>query len=123
MRDVCPWYVSAAAVRRFMELGGPADFDDASDELIEMAAETWRRYQAAPERKPKISRTGAYVYRGPGPLRLQFVVSMVAREEGEKPQVVDLWGASGDRTGRSAEGQARQNELRRERKRARDGGG
>jgi hypothetical protein len=86
----CPWYVSAAAVRRYMALAGVADFDDASDALIEYAAETWRRYQADAARAPKVTRTGAYVYRGPGPRRLKLVVSMATRAEGDKPQLVDV---------------------------------
>lgn len=89
-----PWYVSAAAVRSYQALGGPADFDDASDALIEMAAATWRAYQADPARKPGITKTGAYRYRGPGPLRLQLIVSMAERAEGDKPQLVDVVASS-----------------------------
>lgn len=100
----CPWYVSAAAVRRYMEirrtplhrrdrapvLGVVLAFDDASDELLGYAAATWARYEASADLKPKITRTGAYVYRGPGPLRLGLVVEMERRPEGPKPQVVDV---------------------------------
>jgi len=77
-----------------MALGGPPDFDDASDALIDLCAETWRRYQAAPDRKPGITRTGAYRYRAPAPLRLQLIVSMDQRAEGDKPQLVDVWAGS-----------------------------
>jgi hypothetical protein len=70
--------------------GDPGSFDDASDELIEVCAEIWRRYLADPARKPGITRTGAYRYRGPAPDRLQFIVSMQARAEGPKPQLVDV---------------------------------
>lgn len=100
----CPWYVSAAAVRRYIEIraqplyrsgrapvpGVVLSFDVASDELIEYAAVTWQRYQANPDREPSITRTGAYQYRGPGPLRLGLVVSMASRPEGSKPQLVDV---------------------------------
>lgn len=85
-----PWYISGHAVRQYQALAGIPDFDDASDALIEYAAETWRRYLADPARKPGITRTGAYRYRGPGPLRLQLVVSMEGRAEGDKPQLVDV---------------------------------
>ncbi len=100
----CPWYVTAAAVRRFIEIrrtelrrrgrapvpGVALAFDDASDKLIEYAAATWQRYEAEPEREPKITRTGAYAYRGPGPLRLTLIVAMERRPEGPKPQLVDV---------------------------------
>jgi hypothetical protein len=101
----CPWYVSAAAVRRYIEIrrqplhrgrgrrsvpGVELSFDEASDVLIEYAAQTWQRYLAEPDRQPKITRTGAYLYRGPGPLRLSLIVSMEQRSEGPKGQVVDV---------------------------------
>lgn len=99
----CPWYVSASAVRRYMEImrqpvhrprhapvpGEDLSFDDASDRLIEYAAATWQRYQGE-ERQPKITRTGAYQYRGPGPHRLTLIVSMERRPEGPLGQVVDV---------------------------------
>lgn len=102
----CPWYVSAAAVRRYMEIrrqplrrkdrppvpGVSLTFDDASDELIEYADATWQRYLQNPDLEPKINHTGAYQYRGPGPLRLTLIVSMERRPEGPKGQVVDLLG-------------------------------
>lgn len=88
----CPWYVSAHAVRRYQALGGAAgkSFDDASDELIERCAEVWQRYQANPDLAPRIGRTGAYIYRGPGNGRVEVLVSMERRPEGDKPQVVDV---------------------------------
>jgi hypothetical protein len=98
----CPWYVSRNAVIQYQALGGPPDFDDASDALIEYAAETWRRYQESPDRKPGVTRTGAYRYRGPGPLRLQLIVSMEVRAEGDKPQLVDVVASS--EAGRSGSG-------------------
>jgi len=105
MMAECPWYVTAHAVRRFMAIrtqslhrkgrppvpGVTLSFDDASDELIEYAAATWQRYQVAdPPIEPRITRTGAYQYRGPGPLRLTLIVSMERRPEGSKPQLVDV---------------------------------
>lgn len=101
----CPWYVSAHAVRAYQNIirrpmhqgqgrpvvpGVDLSFDDASDRLIEYAAETWQRYLANPDRQPQISRTGAYIYRGPRPHRLQLVVSMSIRPEGPKGQLVDV---------------------------------
>lgn len=92
MSNQCPWYVSTAAVRRYQELGGAGgkSFDDASDELIERCAEVWQRYEANPALAPKIGRTGAYIYRGPGNRRIEILVSMERRPEGDKPQVVDV---------------------------------
>ena len=97
----CPWYVSAHAVRRWMMITGrnaEEHFDDASDELIELAAATWARYEEG-GRAPKVSRTGAYVYRSAYVTvrgrrdRVDMVVSMERRPEGPKPQLVDLhWG-------------------------------
>lgn len=100
----CPWYVTAHAVRRYMAIrqeplhrkgrapvpGVSLSFDDASDELIEYAAATWQRYDASTDLEPRITRTGAYQYRGPGPLRLSLVVVMERRPEGPKPQLVDV---------------------------------
>jgi hypothetical protein len=68
-------------------------FDDASDELIKLCGAIWERYQRNPDLAPQISRTGGYVYRGGLPLRLRVLVSMSARAEGSKPQVVDVVGA------------------------------
>jgi len=86
----CPWYVTAHAVRQYMAIRRLTSFDDSSDELIEYAAATWRRYVAETERQPKVTRTGAYMYRGPGPLRLTLIVSAENRPEGPKQQVVDV---------------------------------
>lgn len=86
----CPWYVSAAAVRRYMTIVGATDFDAASDALIEYCAASWQRYLDAPERKPRITRTGAYQYRGLAPRSLGLVVVMPERDEGAKPQLVDV---------------------------------
>ena len=92
---LCPWYVSAHAVRRYVVLtGSRLAFDDASDELIERAAACWRRYTGNPALAPAVSKTGAYVYREAGHdrvrRRLRFVVEMDRRPEGPKPQVVDV---------------------------------
>ncbi len=92
----CPWYVSAAAVDRYISLtrgaetrGTPA-WDNASDDLIEYCTRAWANYQAHPERSPRIDRHGAYVYRGPRPGQFRLVVSMEQRPEGPKPQLVDV---------------------------------
>lgn len=118
--STCPWYVSAHAVRRYQELGGAPgrSFDDASDELIERCAEVWQRYQGDPALRPEVSRTGAYVYRGPGPMRLRVVVSMEQRAEGEKPQVVDV--ISVERSDQDAR-RRRNARRKRQREKARDG--
>lgn len=94
---ICPWYVTASAVRKYQQIArtAPPDFDDASDELIGRAAECWARYQANPDLAPAVSRTGAYVYREAGSdrgdrRRLRFIVAMGRRPEGPKPQVVDV---------------------------------
>jgi hypothetical protein len=86
----CPWYVSAHAVRRYIELTRSSlSFDDASDALIELCARTWAHHQTT-GKQPTISRTGAYVYRTPRPERLKLVVSTTPRPEGPKDQVVDV---------------------------------
>lgn len=86
----CPWYVSAAAVRKYMAIARRADFDNASDELIEYCARTWQAYEGS-DRQPKITRTGLYEYVGPRPWRLALTVVMDRRPEGgPKPQLVDV---------------------------------
>lgn len=89
-RKPCPWYVSATAVRKYMQIAGARDFDDASDELIDLCAEVASRYAEQPDRKPRVTPSGLLVYRGPKPLRLQIIVSVTPRPEGPKPQVVDV---------------------------------
>jgi hypothetical protein len=73
----CPWFITGHAVRRYQELvsTAAADFPAARDELIEVAAAIWERYQRNPDLKPTTTRTGAYHYRGGLPLRLQVIVS------------------------------------------------
>jgi len=92
----CPWYVSAHAVDRYAALlgrpvaRGSAAWDAASDELIEQCALVWARYLKDPTLAPSVTKTGAYQYRGPRPLRISIVVSMARREEGATGQVVDV---------------------------------
>lgn len=90
----CPWFVTGHAVRRYQELvsTAAADFPRARDELIELAATIWERYQRNPALAPSTTRTGAYQYRGGLPLRLQVVVT--ARRE-----LVDVVGAERPRRG------------------------
>lgn len=91
---ICPWYVTAHAVKRFQELVPHAsrEFDNARDQLVELAARIWARYEDNPKLAPSITRTGAYQYRGPGPLRLVVVVARAAGE-GKAP-LVDVVGVT-----------------------------
>jgi len=104
----CPWYVTALAVDRFAALlGRPAargtsEWDILSDELVEQCALIWGRYERNQDLAPRTTRTGAYQYRGPGPLRLSVIVSMERRPEGPKPQVVDVTSIDGKRPKRGA---------------------
>lgn len=90
----CPWYVSAHAVRRYMDAmlsaGRRLSFDRASDELIDYCARTWHQRYASGERQPGTTKTGARVYRGGRPLRAQMIVSIAERSEGALAQVVDV---------------------------------
>ena len=84
-----PWYVTAYAVQRYIEArrvplrrkgratvaGVALDFADAIIELQAYATATWQRHLGPPPRPPALTRTGAFVYRGPGPLRLHLVIS------------------------------------------------
>lgn len=84
-----PWYVSARAVRDYLELRGRPlvedgpEWDWAEDELMRIAAET-----VASGRQPREMDSGALRYRGPKPLRLGLVVMPAPREEGDLPQLV-----------------------------------
>ncbi len=104
----CPWYASAHAVRRYIEVtGSKLSFDDASDELIAYCSRAWLRYQGT-DRQPKVARSGgAYVYRGPGPHRLGLVVVMERRPEGPKPQLVDVLPTSAASRGPAVERDSR----------------
>jgi hypothetical protein len=105
--SICPWYITAHAVRRWLEItsrpAGEAHFEDARIELVQLAADTWARYErerpdgSAPE--PKLTRTGAYSYRSAYTrvkgqrTQVDLIVSMERRPEGPKPQLVDIhWG-------------------------------
>ena len=100
--SACPWYITAHAVRRWLEItrrpAGEAHFEDARIELVALAADTWARYEQA-HREPRITRTGAYQYRsaytqiGRSRTKVDLIVSMEVRPEGPKPQLVDVhWG-------------------------------
>ena len=90
---MCPWRITARAVERFQALVPQAsrDFDEARAELVGLAAGVWERYERNPDLKPAITRTGAYQYRGPLPLRLAVVVAM--NRAPESPALVDVVGA------------------------------
>jgi hypothetical protein len=87
---IFPWHVTAHAVERYQEIVPHAarEFDLARVELVALSAEIWGRYLAKPELAPTITKSGAYQYRGPGPLRLVVVVAK-ARGTG-KPAMVDV---------------------------------
>lgn len=91
---ICPWYVSAHAVRQWqaIEPGAPRDFDDASDRLLELCARVWHERYASGEREPRRTRTGALLYEtGRADGRIRLVVSPAeARVHGGKSQVVDV---------------------------------
>jgi len=91
-----PWYITVRAVRDYLAIqhrpdvmGGPV-FERAEDELIAMTTEA-----ASSGRDPKIMQTGALLFKGPRPLRLRFVVVMTPRDEGDAPQLVNVWPAGG----------------------------
>lgn len=86
----CPWYVTKHAVARYLEVtGAKLPYDAALAELTSLCAETWQRYQDRPEAGPAISHTGGWVYRGPKPRRLRFLVGNDPVES-DKPQLVDV---------------------------------
>ncbi len=86
----CPWYITRHAVDRWCEItGARAGFELAREALLTYAARTWLRYKDT-DRRAGVTRTGAYFYRGPGPLRLRLVVNPHRREEGPKGQVIDV---------------------------------
>jgi hypothetical protein len=91
----CPWYVTVHAVHRYQELVPDAsrEFDDARNELIELAAAIWHRYESKPQLMPSVTRTGGYQYRGPGPLRMVVVVGQPGAGGG-KPPLVDVVGVT-----------------------------
>jgi hypothetical protein len=94
--------VTVHAVRRYQDLVPEAarEFDDARAELIELAAAIWHRYESNPSLEPSITRTGAYQYRGPGPLRMVVVVGRAAGDG--KPPIVDVVGVTLRGLGRRA---------------------
>jgi len=92
----CPWHITAYAVERYQALVPQAarDFEAARDELVELAAGIWERYERNRELSPTVTRTGAYQYRGGLPLRLVVVV-VAAPDAGAfgQWQLVDVVGA------------------------------
>lgn len=92
---ICPWHITVRAVERYQALVPQAsrDFEAARDELVELAAAIWDRYERNLGLAPTVTRTGAYQYRGPLPLRLVVVVVMAKPETSGKAQLVDVVGA------------------------------
>jgi len=92
----CPWHITVHAVERYQALVPQAarDFEAARDELVELAAGIWERYERNRELSPTVTRTGAYQYRGGLPLRLVVVV-VPAPDAGAfgQWQLVDVVGA------------------------------
>ena len=91
-----PWYITVRAVRDYLAIQHRPDvtegpiFERATAELIGMATET-----AGSSREVKLMQSGALLYKGPRPLRLRFVVTPAPRQEGDAPQLVNVWPAGG----------------------------
>lgn len=88
----CPWYISAAAVRKYLAIVGRRvvddgpEFDRAERELMDEAIAT-----LASERVPKQMRAQHLLqYRGGPPRRMRFIVSTARRKEGPLPALVDV---------------------------------
>lgn len=98
-----PWYISASAVRDYLRIrrrpvvdDGP-EWDRAERELIDLAIDAVRREQIG-QSTPKKTRLDdeAKIYRATNSQgKLQFVVSEHRRSEGNLPQLVAVWPATG----------------------------
>lgn len=93
MRGNSPWYITANAVRHYLELlrrpDNEQEFARAEKELMEIAAEAVEADRLGIRRGKEV-RPGLIQYRGPRPLRLGLRVSTVPRPEGPLPQLVDV---------------------------------
>jgi hypothetical protein len=92
--SLCPWYVSAAAVRAWQKINprAPVKFHDASDALLALAATIWRDRYAPPHgREPKRGPHGALVYEGSRAHgRIRLLVDPAERIEGGLRAIVDV---------------------------------
>jgi hypothetical protein len=78
-----PWFVTRAAVADYMNItAGRLDYDDARDELAQIAQDTVQS-----TRIPRSADDGSLIYRGPKPLRLALVVKP-ATEPGALPALI-----------------------------------
>lgn len=85
------WYVGASAVRQYLEVTGePLSFAQATEKLTGLCAQIRQKYHQKPELTPRRLESGAYVYRGPAPERLRFVVAADKVEAGRMPQLVSV---------------------------------
>lgn len=86
-----PWYISARAVREYLQVTGrpPVEegpvWDTAEDELIDIATRT-----VDSDRAVRRLESGLDQYRGPGPRRLRLIVAPDPRTEGSLPQLVSV---------------------------------
>ena len=86
-----PWYIGAAAVRRYLEVTQERlSFDAATEKLTGICADIRRKYQERADLKPRRLDSGAYVFRGPSPERLRFVVAPDAGSAGRMPQLIGI---------------------------------
>lgn len=107
-----PWYITDAAVEKYLAIAGRADTTAARDraavELERMAIAT-----VESERVPRHIGQHTLRYRGPSPQRLQLIVSTEVRPEGPLPQLVDVWSEHGGKAHASGPGGRRSQEERR----------
>lgn len=90
------WYLSAAAIRQYLEVmrradddGGP-EWGRAEQELAALADSAHQVLQ--PDGTPALTRGGHQRWRTGRPLRLQMIVSTSERVEGDLPQLVSVVG-------------------------------
>jgi hypothetical protein len=85
------WYVGASAVRQYLEVTGePLSFAQATEKLTGLCAQIRQKYDEQPALAPRRLESGAYIYRGPSPERLRFVVAADQAEAGRKPQLISV---------------------------------
>jgi hypothetical protein len=85
------WHIAALAVRRYLEVTGDrVPFETASERLQELCGEVRQRYRDRPELKPRLTDSGALVYRGPAPERLRLLVALDKHTDGRTPALIDI---------------------------------